>query len=242
MFAGPNGSGKSTLKSVLRPDLLGFYVNADEIEIALRSVDGFDFGHYGLSPSGEELRLFFRGSSLLEKAGLIETAARLPFDSGRLSFGRTEGNSYLAAVVADFVRRELLSRRVSFSFETVMSSRDKVLLLREAQRLGYRTYLYYVATEDPEINVSRIARRVRKGGHDVPRRKVFERYERSLGLLPEAIRYSDRAYVFDNSNEDRALAWISEFTDGRDVEPRTVWVPNWFKRAVLDHISMEPPI
>lgn len=32
MFAGPNGSGKSTLKSVLPPELLGVYLNPDEIE------------------------------------------------------------------------------------------------------------------------------------------------------------------------------------------------------------------
>ncbi len=31
MFAGPNGSGKSTLKSVLRPELLGVYINPDDI-------------------------------------------------------------------------------------------------------------------------------------------------------------------------------------------------------------------
>ena len=32
MFAGPNGSGKSTLKSYLPTDLLGVYLNPDEIE------------------------------------------------------------------------------------------------------------------------------------------------------------------------------------------------------------------
>ena len=32
MFAGPNGSGKSTIKSVIRSELLGVYINPDEIE------------------------------------------------------------------------------------------------------------------------------------------------------------------------------------------------------------------
>ena len=35
MFAGPNGSGKSTIKSVLQPELLGVYINPDEIEAEL---------------------------------------------------------------------------------------------------------------------------------------------------------------------------------------------------------------
>ena len=33
MFAGPNGSGKSTIKAVIRPELLGVYINPDEIRV-----------------------------------------------------------------------------------------------------------------------------------------------------------------------------------------------------------------
>lgn len=36
VFAGPNGSGKSTIKAILAPHLLGHYLNADELEAALR--------------------------------------------------------------------------------------------------------------------------------------------------------------------------------------------------------------
>ena len=32
MFAGPNGSGKSTIKAVINRDLLGVYINPDEME------------------------------------------------------------------------------------------------------------------------------------------------------------------------------------------------------------------
>lgn len=31
IFAGPNGSGKSTIKDVIRKELLGIYINPDEI-------------------------------------------------------------------------------------------------------------------------------------------------------------------------------------------------------------------
>ena len=238
MFAGPNGSGKSTLKDALRTEILGYYVNADEIEASLRSDKGFDFATQGLSPSENELQAFFRSSTLLGLHGLLETAADLEFRNGALRFGSVEGNSYFAAVVADFVRRSLLSRGISFSFETVMSSRDKVSFLREAQRFGYRTYLYFVATEDPQINLSRVENRVRLGGHGVPANKVLERYERSLQLLPEAIRYSNRAYVFDNSGENVDRVWIAEFDAGATMELKTTRVPLWFKRAVLDEIDI----
>jgi predicted ABC-type ATPase len=236
MFAGPNGSGKSSLKEVVRPDLLGIYLNADEIEAALRTSGGFDLGPF-LQEGAVELHRFFENSSLLAKVGLVDAALRMPLKETRLSFGNVEGNSYFAAVVADFARRNLIQNHRSFSFETVMSSRDKVLLLKEAQSLGYRTYLYYIATEDPEINVSRVENRVQMGGHGVPRQKIVDRYARSLALLPEAIHYSDRAYLFDNSGESVDRVWLAEFTGGTEMELRTTRVPNWFNAAVLDQLA-----
>lgn len=42
MFAGPNGSGKSTFKSIIRPELLGVYINPDEIEQEIQKYDFLD--------------------------------------------------------------------------------------------------------------------------------------------------------------------------------------------------------
>ena len=41
-FAGPNGPGKSTMKDLLRPEWLGAYVNADDIERSIREQGYFD--------------------------------------------------------------------------------------------------------------------------------------------------------------------------------------------------------
>lgn len=119
-----------------------------------------------------------------------------------------------------------------------MSHPGKVDLLAEAQGAGYRTYLYYVATDDPEINISRVHNRVALGGHSVPDDKVVSRYHRSLDLLMEAIRRSNRAYVFDNStdNADGRHTWLAEIIDGRALELKTDSVPAWFRRAVLDKV------
>jgi predicted ABC-type ATPase len=37
------------------------------------------------------------------------------------------------------------------------------------------------------------------GGHPVPEDRIVKRYYRSLDLLMEAIKHTNRAYVFDNS-------------------------------------------
>ena len=109
-------------------------------------------------------------------------------------------------------------------------------MLKQAQAVGYRTYLYYIATEDPEINVNRVRNRVRLGGHPVPEDKIESRYHRSLDLLLEAIANADRAYIFDNSGENQERTWVAEITEGTTLELKTDQVPAWFKRVVLDRI------
>ena len=149
MFAGPNGSGKSTIKGVLPPELLGVYLNPDEIEKDSR------------------------------KQGFLDLA------------------------------------------------------------VGYRTYLYYIATEDPAINIARVRSRVHLGGHDVPEDKIVSRYARSLDLLLEAVRLSNRAYLFDNSRQGGERLWVAEITDGRDLEMKCDPMPTWFQHAIWDKIH--PP-
>lgn len=236
MFAGPNGSGKSTIKSVIPSSLLGIYINPDEIEDAIRSEGFFDFQGFNIATSEEEVIGFFTASQLLQNVGLGHAAASLRFSGGRLSFQAVPVNSYFASVIADFLRQKLLEQGVSFTFETVMSSPDKIRILEKAQRLGYRTYLYYVATGDPIINISRVKSRVNlMGGHDVPEDKIVSRYYRSLGLLRDAVRHTNRAYIFDNSHREHI--WLAEITEGKALEIKTDQVPAWFKKALLDKIS-----
>jgi predicted ABC-type ATPase len=237
MFAGPNGSGKSTFNQMLSPELLGRYVNADEIQKEITQSGCLNVRGYGIECTGADILGFIQSHDLTKKAELGELATRLTFEDGMLWFREVPVNAYFAAVVADFLRHRLLEQRESFTFETVMSSPDKVELVRKAQALGYRTYLYFVATEDPEINVSRVRNRVLLGGHDVPEDKIVSRYARSLGLLMEAIRHTNRAYIFDNSEALQDHQWLAEVTDGKELELKTDQIPAWFQRSVLDKIA-----
>ena len=234
MFAGPNGSGKSELKKYLPPALLGVYLNPDELEKEIRAKGFLDLPAHGVTATADEVLAFFTSSSFLTSAGLGEETKHLGFADGRLDFQKVAVNSYFASVAVDFLRQKLLEKKVSFTFETVMSHRSKVDLLEQAQRLGYRTYLYFIATDDPAINQRRVRNRVSQGGHDVPEDKIEDRYRRSLDLLMDAIRHTNRAYVFDNSNDGEAHTWLAEITDGRQLEMKTAKVPAWFSRAILE--------
>jgi predicted ABC-type ATPase len=232
MFAGPNGSGKSTMKSLLSSEMLGVYINPDDIEREIREHNFFDVESYGVYTSSQEILAFFGNSTLLKQADLLDEAEHLRFNEGKLSFFAVGVNAYFASVAADFLRQKLLDASVSFTFETVMSAPDKVSLLQKAQRSGYRTYLYYVATEDPSINIRRVRDRVAMGGHAVPEDKIVTRYHRSLDLLIEAIRHTHRTYIFDNSAQ--SLIWLAEITEGKTIEMKAEHLPVWFEKAVWD--------
>ncbi len=235
MFAGPNGSGKSTIKSVIRRELLGVYVNPDEIEASIKQFDFLDLGEFEVQTDESEILEFFKSSTLLEKADLLDEAEYLRFTDNRLSFHDVSVNSYFASVAADFIRQKLILTRKSFSFETVMSAPDKVRLLEKSRQTGYRNYLYFVATDNPEINISRVKYRVKTGGHDVPKDKITTRYFRSLDLLWKAVKFTNRAYIFDNSGSELLL--LAEITDAEQLEIKTDSVPLWFEKYILNKMK-----
>ncbi len=97
-------------------------------------------------------------------------------------------------------RRECcIEERRSLAFESVFSGADKVDFVRRAIREGFFTRLFFVGTDDPSINASRVARRVMQGGHDVPIPKIIARYVKSIANCAAVAREVDRLYLYDNS-------------------------------------------
>ena len=234
MFAGPNGSGKSTIKSVIDSSLLGYYINPDEIEKEIVEKGFFNLKSLPFTITTSEIVDFFKNSGLYPKLLIDLNISDLEIDNNNLFFINIAVNSYVSAIFSDYLRHKFLENKPSFTFETVMSSSDKVTLLAKAQSLGFKTYLYYVSTDDPQINIARIANRVHFGGHDVPHDKIVSRYYRSLSLLFEAIKYANRAYLFDNSG--RSKRFIASINNGYELDIQIDTVPEWFEKYVMEKI------
>ena len=230
VFAGPNGSGKSTIKRILDPELIYIYVNADDLEREAQDGGAIDLTPFAINPTQEVFCDFFVSHPLIAREQLASQAEHFTIAGQTLVTSGIDVQSYHASVIADFIRHQLLDRGASFTFETVMSDRSKVEFIKKAKGLGYRTYLYFVATEDPEININRVAIRVGEGGHDVMPDKVRSRYGRCLELLPEAIQVTSRAYLFDNSGAEAVLE--VEITDASTVEFKFDEVPEWCSASV----------
>ena len=110
-----------------------------------------------------------------------------------------------AAQEAERVRELLLKNRMDFTFETVLSTPRNLLLLQRAHGSGYTIRVIFVLTNDPSINVQRVAERVSKGGHDVPEDKIRSRYDKSLNNIKELYKIVDDLFVFDNSGAEPVL-------------------------------------
>lgn len=232
MFAGPNGSGKSTIKTVVPAGLLGVYINPDEIEAKLARERALNLSDFGITAKAAEIERYLAQSPVMAGKFSLE-GIRCQRDTIEL-IGKS-ANPYLASALSSFLREKLVEQKATFTFETVMSSRDKVELLCKAQSLGYRTYLYFIATDDPEINVERVQLRESLGGHSVAPEKIVARYHKCLALLLGAIRCSNRAYLFDNSGA--APEWIAEVTDGTGLELKVNALPLWFAQSVLNKLD-----
>jgi predicted ABC-type ATPase len=211
----------------------GIYVNADDIEQMLRVSSVLIFDTYQIDVIESELKYFFKSSTfspikrnepdLYEKLNVINNTLHIS----------TKIDSYLAADIAEYIRQQLLKKGHSFTYETVMSHESKIAFLKEARKNDYRIYLYYIATEDPTINISRVKIRVAQNGHDVNSEVITNRYYKSLKLLKSAVKLSNRAYIWDNSNSASVL--ISEITNGEDVhvfDPEKA--PSWFVKYLIE--------
>ena len=229
MFAGPNGSGKTTVKTALGkpPAWFGLYINPDDLERTIRDLGHLPLSSLDLDATTAEVREHFRGSAFLKSRGLMGPIDAIACRDHAIDFQGLSFTSYHASVLSDFLLQKALRDRRSFTFETVMSAPDEIEVLKKARRCGFRTYLYFFATEDPAINIRRVQNRVAGGGHDVPAEKIVARYHRCLKLLPEAVRHTSRAYFFDTSAEQ---AWyFAEATDGRSLELKSDRIPRWFE-------------
>lgn len=228
MVAGPNGSGKTTLMRRLAKDYaVNFYdvVNADDIFAEVSRTGAYA---PGISIPDGLARSYAETTSYPDDVKALFRNGEITVESDMIRFRSPESvNSYSVALVAAFLQTMHILQGVSFSQETVFSHPSKVDALRDARKKGFRTYLYFVATESALINSARVASRAALGGHSVPQEKVASRFPLSIANAAAALRFLSRAYFFDNSGE--TMRFFAEWSDENGlVHVDGAEVPKWF--------------
>jgi predicted ABC-type ATPase len=121
-------------------------------------------------------------------------------------------HAYDAAGLAERTRAKLIAAGISFIAETVFSHSSKVQLVRLAKQYDY-TVILHVLLIPEELAVLRVAYRVAAGGHDVPERKIRERYERLWENVAASVPLADTVIVYDNSRHTGPVI-VAEFHGG----------------------------
>jgi predicted ABC-type ATPase len=241
IFAGPNGSGKTSLFNyLLKIHAFNAYYHINPDQIALDMAVGFNTCNWPIVFSAEEL-LEYLDTSSFQKIVSFRLAETIQIEHGILSLKSAvlEEFSYLYAALGDFLRQKMLDSVSSFSFETVFSHPSKIDELKNAKEKGFITYLYVIATDDPGINLERVKNRVERGGHDVPEKKIIERYYRTMENLSAAFSLAHRVYFFDNSSSKEAEAY-QYFAEKRDDRLYITGnsAPAWFEKNILSKIEI----
>lgn len=246
VFAGPNGSGKSTvIKSVREYKTesgkidFGYYINADELAKDLKK-GKFRFSKFRVRTNRKDFLHAAKSSGLLDKEfSQAKFISAFKLHNDRLRIRTAKHTDRIAQILADFLRKKLLDGQQKFSFETVFSHPSKLDIMRDANHRGYKVYLYFVATNSPDINKDRVAIRVKQGGHDVPPDKIENRYYRSLEQLFDAAQICYQCFFFDNSGDRPVL-----FTHFKQINGVKTWkkikqkdAPDWFIRYYADKVK-----
>jgi predicted ABC-type ATPase len=116
-----------------------------------------------------------------------------------------------------------IRRREDFAFETTLSGRNYLRLIRKLLADGWRVDLYYLWLPTIEMSIERVAERVAHGGHDIPRESIVRRYPRGIAnLLRHYAPLCSWAICIDNSTTVPDVIFVQN-ADGRTVVNRQLF-------------------
>jgi predicted ABC-type ATPase len=128
----------------------------------------------------------------------------------------------------EFVRRRIkehLEKKESFGFETTYSGRSSPRIVERAKTLGYEVRAVFIGTRDPEINVERVAARVKsQTGHGVGTSDIRRRWSTAQDNLARTAEAIDRIELLDNSEKSaRVLGHINARGQATLLKPTPQW-------------------
>lgn len=139
----------------------------------------------------------------------------------------TEALNIAAANRAEALRQELMLKREDFAFETVFSRSPYWLeYLGALKEAGYEIWLFFICTDSPLLNVTRVEARVELGGHGVPAAKVVSRYAGSIQTAIGARALVDQLWLYDNTERDRDHRLVFRYVRG-SVDFVSTTLPSW---------------
>jgi predicted ABC-type ATPase len=99
-------------------------------------------------------------------------------------------------------------------------------MIRDAQAAGFDVKVFYVGTEDPNLNMGRVLLRVSNGGLLAALARIPDDYADGIKHLPDAKRLADDLILFDNTTHGRGHRLVAHFHVG-ELMKLARSVPKW---------------
>ena len=107
-----------------------------------------------------------------------------------------------------------IDKREDFAFETTLSGRGYLRLIKRLQKEVWWVELLYLALPSVELSFLRVAERVAHGGHDIAAKSIKRRFPRSLqNLFQEYCVQVDRVRCFMNNTSTPQLVFEQKGQD-----------------------------
>ena len=113
-----------------------------------------------------------------------------------------------------------MNRRADFGFETTLSGKVYLNLIRSLKIRGYKAHIFFLWVPGADLALARIRGRVLEGGHDVPEGIVRRRFGRSIrNFLVHYRRLADSWSLFDNSGATPAMIAFEKHGELSIIDP-----------------------
>jgi predicted ABC-type ATPase len=103
-------------------------------------------------------------------------------------------------------------------------------IIREAQDSGFDVKVFYIATEDPNLNMGRVLVRVNNGGAFASLARIPDDYAQSMKQLSDVKKVADDLMLFDNTAHGRGHRLVAHFQAG-ELMKLARSVPKWAQKV-----------
>lgn len=115
--------------------------------------------------------------------------------------GYSEENTIKAEQIARERIKSHIEKSESFMIESNLAQQTDYDWIERMSAAGFKTNLIFLCTSLLDVNIQRVQKRVREGGHYIPESIVRQRYHNSLTYLKGKLHTFDDAVLIDNSGD-----------------------------------------
>ncbi|WP_282937672.1 zeta toxin family protein [Paenibacillus sp. RC67] len=120
--------------------------------------------------------------------------------------------------------RDCIRNKRDFSVETTLAGGNVIRLMHDARANGFEVSMFYVGLGDYQLNIERVAVRVKNGGHHIPTEDIIRRHDTSIQNLLSHLHLIDHLIVIDNSHTEGVIILGA---DNGSITYRSDSLPQW---------------